>query len=75
MSDRMATHHPICALSAAGRSNNDIVRTLKVTKTTVIRTLKKKAAGGGGLEHDTTRRKKTVLTERPVRNVLSLSPL
>ena len=42
MSDRMATRHAICALSAAGRSNNDIVRTLKVAKTTVIQTLKKR---------------------------------
>ena len=63
MTDRMATRHAICALSAAGRSNNEIDRTLKVAKTTVIRTLKKKAAGNG-LEHDTTGRKKTVLTLR-----------
>ena len=62
MSDRMATRHAICALSDAGRSNNDIVRILKVAKTTVIWTLKKQAAGG--LEHDTTGRKKTVLTPR-----------
>ena len=58
----MATRHAICTLSAAGQSNNEIVRTLKVAKTIVIRTLKKQAAGG--FEHDTTRRKKTVLTLR-----------
>ena len=59
----MATRHAICALSDAGRSNNDIVRIFKVAKTTVIRTLKKKAAGNG-LDHNTSGRKKTVLTPR-----------
>ena len=29
MTDRMATRHAICALSAAGRSKNEIDRTLK----------------------------------------------
>ena len=55
MSDRMATRHAICALSNAERSNNEIVRILKMAKTTVIRTLKK--AEGNGLQHDTTGRK------------------
>ena len=58
----MTTRHAICALAAAEKSNNNIVRTLKVAKTTVIRTLKKQAAGG--LDHDTSSRKKTVLTPR-----------
>ena len=62
MSDRMATRHAICALSNAGKSNKEIVRILKVAKTTVIRILKKQAAGG--LDHDTSGRKKTVLTPR-----------
>ena len=61
MSDRMKIRHAICALSDAGSSNNNIVRTLKVAKSTVIRTLKKQN-GGGGLGHDTSSRQRTVLT-------------
>ena len=64
MSDRIKIRHAICALSDAGSSNNEIVRSLKVAKTTVIRTLKKRNAGL--LEHDVSGRKKTrtVLTPR-----------
>ena len=64
MSDRIKIRHAICALSDAGSTNMDIVRTLKVAKTTVIRTLKKRNGGGNGLNHDTSRRKRTVLTPR-----------
>ena len=64
MSDRMSIRHAICALSDAGSSNNEIVRSLKVAKTTVIRTLKKRIGAGTGLEHDTTGRKRTILTPR-----------
>ena len=60
MSDRMKIQHAICALSDAGSSNNDIVRMLKVAKTTVIRTLKK--LNNGRLKHDVTSRQRTVLT-------------
>ena len=63
MSHRMKIRHAICALSDAGSSNNDIVRTLKVAKTTVIRTLKKRNVGGG-LQHDVSSRQRTVLTPR-----------
>ena len=60
----MKIRHAICALSDAGSSNNDIVRTLKVAKTTVIRTLKKRNGGGSGLQHDVSGRQRTVLTPR-----------
>ena len=60
----MSIRHAICALSDAGSSNKEIVRTLKVAKTTVIRTLKKRNGGGTGLEHDTSSRQRTVLTPR-----------
>ena len=60
----MNIRHANCALSDAGSSNNDIIRTLKIAKTTVIRTLKKRIGGGTGLEHDTTSRQRTVLTPR-----------
>ena len=63
MTDRIKIRHAICALSDAGSSNNDIVRTLKVAKTTVIRTLKKRN-GGGGLQHDVSGCQRTVLTPR-----------
>ena len=58
----MKIRHAICALSDAGSSNNDIVRTLKVAKTTVIRTLKKR--NDGGLKHDVISRQRTFLTQR-----------